>query len=48
MPKIGNINLNLHTVDRDETVYATESNSVSKKDVVALRRTPPTTKAPVS
>lgn len=46
MPTIGNINLNLHTVDRDETVYATEFNSVSKKDVIALRRTPSTTKAP--
>lgn len=46
MPKIGNIDLNLHTVDRDETVYATVLNSVSKKDVIALRRTPTTTKSP--
>lgn len=40
MSKIGNIVLNLHTVDRDETVYARAANSVSHKDQVALRRTP--------
>lgn len=41
MPNIGNINLNLHTVDRDETIYARPGDSVSSKDQVALRRTLP-------
>ena len=41
MPNIGTINLNLHTVDRDETIYARPGDSVSSKDQVALRRTLP-------
>jgi len=41
MPKIGNREVNLHTVDRDETVYAGSTNTVSHIDTVALRRTLP-------
>lgn len=41
MPTIGNREVNLHTVDRDETVYAGSTNTVSHSDMVALRRTPP-------
>lgn len=41
MPSIGNRTVNLHTVDRDETVYAGATNSVSHMDTVALRRTLP-------
>lgn len=40
MPSIGNIQVNLHTVDRNDTVYAREGNTVSHVDTVALRRTP--------
>ena len=39
MPTIGTIAVNLHVVDRDETVYVTGANSVSHTDKVALRRT---------
>lgn len=39
MPTIGTIAVNLHVVDRDETVYVTNANSVSHVDKVALRRT---------
>lgn len=39
MPTIGSINVNLHVVDRDETVYVTENNTVSHTDKIALRRT---------
>lgn len=38
-PSIGTIAVNLHVVDRDETVYVTSENSVSHVDKVALRRT---------
>lgn len=41
MPSIGNRDVNLHTVDRDETVYAGTANTVSHIDTVALRRTLP-------
>lgn len=41
MPTIGTRSVNLHTVDRDETVYAAPSQTVSHKDNVALRRTVP-------
>lgn len=41
MPSIGTIAVNLHTVDRDETVYAAPTNSVSHIDTVSLRRTMP-------
>lgn len=41
MPTIGSREVNLHTTDRDETVYAYAGNSVSHADVVALRRTLP-------
>lgn len=41
MATIGAKTVNLHTVDRDETVYAGSSNSVSHTDVIALRRTLP-------
>lgn len=41
MPSIGNREVNLHTVDRDETVYAGSTNTVSHVDQVALRRTLP-------
>lgn len=41
MPLIGTIAVNLHTVDRDETVYAAPTNTVSHSDTVALRRTLP-------
>lgn len=41
MPQIGNREVNLHTVDRDETVYAGSTNTVSHVDQVALRRTLP-------
>lgn len=37
MPTIGNIPVSLHTVDRNDTVYAREGNSVSHVDTVALR-----------
>ena len=39
MPTIGTIAVNLHVVDRDETVYVTGANSVSHVDKIALRRT---------
>lgn len=39
MPTIGTIATNLHTVDRDEVVYARAGNTVSHIDNVALRRT---------
>lgn len=46
MPEtLGNISLNLHTVDRDETIYARADNTVSHIDQVALRRTLPSKKA---
>lgn len=41
MPQIGNRVVNLHTVDRDETVYTGSTNTVSHVDQVALRRTLP-------
>lgn len=41
MPQIGDREVNLHTVDRDETVYAGSTNTVSHVDQVALRRTLP-------
>lgn len=41
MPTIGSREVNLHTTDRDETVYAYAGNSVSHTNVVALRRTMP-------
>lgn len=41
MPSIGNREVNLHTVDRDETVYTGPTNTVSHVDQVALRRTLP-------
>jgi hypothetical protein len=41
MPTIGAIAYNLHTVDRDETVYSTANHSVSHVDALALRRTLP-------
>lgn len=41
MPTIGTKALSLHTVDRDETVYAGAANTVSHKDIVSLRRTMP-------
>lgn len=40
MPSIGNISVNLHTVDRNDTVYARDGHTVSHVDTVALRRTP--------
>lgn len=40
MPFIGNISVNLHTVDRNDTVYTRASHTVSHVDTVALRRTP--------
>lgn len=45
MPTIGTVSVNLHTVDRDETVYARTGNTVSHTDKVALRRTLPTQKS---
>lgn len=36
--QIGNILLNLHTVDRNKTTYASATNSVSHTDIVALSR----------
>ena len=48
MPSIGNREVNLHTVDRDETVYAGSTNTVSHVDQVSLRRTlPPTAIKPL-
>lgn len=41
MPNIGTLAVNLHTVDRDETVYTLNGNTVSHVDVAALRRTLP-------
>lgn len=38
-PTIGTMAVNLHVVDRDETVYVTADNSVSHVDKIALRRT---------
>lgn len=43
MPTIGNRDVNLDTVDRDETIYIGPDHSVSHEDSVALRRTRPTT-----
>lgn len=40
MPSIGTIPVNLHTVDRNDTVYTRASHTVSHVDTVALRRTP--------
>ena len=42
---IGSINLNLHTVDREEVVYTRTGNTVSHTDLVTLRRTPATNPA---
>ncbi|DAD52458.1 TPA_asm: coat protein [ssRNA phage SRR5466727_5] len=39
MSTIGNRTVNLHTVDRDETIYMGALNTLSHKDLVALRRT---------
>lgn len=48
MPSIGNRTVNLHTVDRDETVYAGATHTVSHVDTVALRRTlPPNSSKPL-
>lgn len=48
MPSIGSLVVNLHTVDRDETVYAAPTNTVSHIDTVALRRTmPKSTESPL-
>lgn len=44
MPTIGTLAVNLHLVDRDETVYALTGNTVSHVDNVALRRTYPDSK----
>lgn len=41
MPSIGTLAVNLHVVDRDETVYVTSEHSVSHTDTIALRRTEP-------
>lgn len=38
MPSIGTISVNLHTVDKDEVVYALSGNTVSHADLVALKR----------
>ena len=46
MSTIGNITLNLDTVDRDETVYARATHTVSHRDTVALRRTQPSKSNP--
>lgn len=40
MPSIGTISVNLHTVDRNDTVYVRDGHTVSHVDTVALRRTP--------
>lgn len=42
MPQIGTIATGLHTVDRNETIYARTGNNVSHVDVVAIRRSPVT------
>lgn len=47
MSTIGSIALNLHTVDRDEVVYARALNTVSHVDNVALRRTIGTPSSPL-
>lgn len=41
MATIGTKTVGLHSVDKDETVYAGSSNTVSHVDQVALRRTLP-------
>lgn len=41
MPSIGTLAVNLHVVDRDETVFVMPTHSVSHVDSVALRRTEP-------
>lgn len=41
MPKVGNLDVNLHTVGRDETIYARDNHTVSHTDLVAVRRTMP-------
>lgn len=41
MTTIGSKTVGLHSVDKDETVYAGSSNTVSHVDQVALRRTLP-------
>lgn len=41
MSTIGNRNVNLFTVDRDETVYVGPTHSVSHVDTATLRRTLP-------
>lgn len=38
MPSIGNIVLGLHTVDRNETVYATAAHNVNHTDTATLSR----------
>lgn len=38
MPSIGKIVLNLHTVDRNETVYATAAHNVNHTDTATLSR----------
>lgn len=45
MPAIGDRTVNLHTVDRHETIYAGSTDSVTHRDQVALRRTLPTGKS---
>lgn len=42
MPTIGTRSVDLHTVDRDETIYKEASHTVSHTSLVALRRTLPT------
>lgn len=43
MPNIGTISVDLHTVDRDETVYKGPTHNVTHKDLYAFRRALPTT-----
>jgi hypothetical protein len=42
MPTIGDRAVNLHTTDRDETIYAEAGHTLSHVSNVALRRTLPT------
>jgi len=41
MPQVGYLNVNLHTVGRDETIYARDDHTVSHTDLVTVRRTMP-------
>lgn len=41
MPKVGTIDVNLHTISKDETLYTRAGHSISHTDQVALRRTLP-------